>query len=402
MVFSPPGEDEAVVRTNVSSIKKLTAEGCLEVTKTILGWVINTHELSIKLEDSKASRWKAQIESMLGAGLVGEKQLESLLEKLTHAGYIVPLSRYFLNRLRWRLKCCKKFGSQRLSPAEVRDLKLWLIMLSHMSNKGVQIDHITLSVPEVICYSDACEFGMGGLLESGVGWRLQLPPNLVGKFSLNVLEFIAAVITIHLAIGGRSNTRILAITDSTSALGWLHRASFDPGSQGCLDQVARRLATMVFSSGSSLCGIHVKGSSNVLADSLSRDFHLANEVLDLTFTSLFYPQVVSAPFRISSPSFDVISWMRSLKPSKTVKAVSAHRRSRSCLGTFLNGKSSWQASVSAMSGWTSSPRTSDLSWWRGSSRLYEEISSARKLCRSSFMAQLRERSARSGQSFVRT
>ena len=54
-------------------------------------------------------------------------------------------------------------------------------------------------------------------------WRFELPSELIGVFSINLLEFIAASLTIQLAVEYRKNIkkphRILAFTDSSSALG---------------------------------------------------------------------------------------------------------------------------------------------------------------------------------------
>ena len=401
-VFRPPGGSGHVVRNNVSSIKKLAAEGCPETSKTVLGWLIDTQSFTIRLGERKMRCWCKEIETLLQVGAVETKPLESLIGKLTNASYIIPLSRYFLNRLRWLQKRCVRWGRQSL-PLPVRaDLSLWTSLLSGLSRQGVRIDHVTNSCFDVLCFSDACELGLGGFLTTGEGWRISLPRDLVGTFSLNALEFIAAVVTVRLAISRTPGARVLAVTDSTSALGWLFKASFHPGKQGCLDQVARSLATIVLAAGSSLSGHHIKGSSNVLADSLSRDFHVPSYIVELTFTELFHPQVLSSPFRLAGPSFDVISWMRSLEPSATVKEVLPHRHKRSCLGTCLNGKSSWRASALKISGLMRSPNKSSPSWSEDLSRLFAEISSARKHNRDYYTRQLRERLARSGLSFART
>ena len=48
--------------------------------------------------------------------------------------------------------------------------------------------------------SDACEHGMGGYDESGNAWSFDLPPDLQGIFSINLLKFIAAVLTIRIVL----------------------------------------------------------------------------------------------------------------------------------------------------------------------------------------------------------
>ena len=43
------------------------------------------------------------------------------------------------------------------------DVELWKEFLEVASRKGVNINNITFSEPTEVCYSDACEHGMGGV-----------------------------------------------------------------------------------------------------------------------------------------------------------------------------------------------------------------------------------------------
>lgn len=148
-------------------------------------------------------------------------------------------------------------------------------------------------------------------------------------------------------------------------------------------------------------GNHIKGSSNVLVDSLLRGFHVPLNIMALTFTTLFHPQVLLSPFRIVWSSFKVISWMRLLVPSATVKEVLPCQHKRSCLGICLNGGTSWRASVSEISGLMESHNRSELSLLGDLLRLSAKISSARR-CNKSYFPQLsKEHLAQSGLSSVK-
>ena len=106
---------------------------------------------------------------------------------------------------------------------ELDDLILWEKLLFRATTEGININHVTFTNPSVICFSDACEHGMGGYIKNGPAWRFKIPKHLVGVFSINLLEFIAAFLTIEFAIWYKNNKtyphRILAFTDSSSALG---------------------------------------------------------------------------------------------------------------------------------------------------------------------------------------
>ena len=72
---------------------------------------------------------------------------------------------------------------------------------------------------------------MGGYgLQSGVAWRLQLEPDLIGRGSLNSLEFLAALVGMwvenKLGSAFGPDDVLLCQGDSSSATGWLAKSSF--------------------------------------------------------------------------------------------------------------------------------------------------------------------------------
>ena len=69
----------------------------------------------------------------------------------------------------------------------------------------------------------------GGYRNNSLAWRWRIPTAWHGKLILNLLEFLSPEVTIYMTIlkMGKGSP-ILAFTDSSSALGWIHKASFDP------------------------------------------------------------------------------------------------------------------------------------------------------------------------------
>ena len=82
------------------SLSKLLVNGSLTEIKVFLGWLLNTRELKIYLSDDKYNSWTRQIETILLAKKSTHKELDSLIGRLNHAGFIIPLSRHFLSRIR--------------------------------------------------------------------------------------------------------------------------------------------------------------------------------------------------------------------------------------------------------------------------------------------------------------
>ena len=225
--FRPTDPSDSLPRADPISERKLKGEGTPDEKKTVLGWDIDTRKFRVYLPRKKAEEWKREISEIRKLETVATKRLETTIGRLNHAGHIIPQGRYFLNRLRHLLQNTKNYGPQPLNEAHREDLELWEAFLQKVSIKGININSITFTTPTHTTFSDACEHGLGGFSTNGWAWRYELPHELIGQFSINLLEFLAVSITISLiSRNTNSNTKILAFTDSSSALGWLHKASF--------------------------------------------------------------------------------------------------------------------------------------------------------------------------------
>ena len=89
------------------------------------------------------------------------------------------------------------------------------LFATHEHAQAVYTTMLRLRMVHIICARD----GVPQLVAAVGCRRLQLPADLIGKFSLNVLEFAASVVTIQMVLVICSNCRILAVIDSTGALG---------------------------------------------------------------------------------------------------------------------------------------------------------------------------------------
>lgn len=79
-----------------------------------------------------------------------------------------------------------------------------------------------------------------------------LPQELTGIFSINLLEYLAAAITIFIAIKDSDSTeKIIEFTDSSSAHNWFYKTIFN-SNQHVHDKVARWLAKMTIDNDAAL------------------------------------------------------------------------------------------------------------------------------------------------------
>ena len=352
-IFRPVDENEPLPRNDNMSKTKLAGEGQPCESKVMLGWLINTRTMRIYLPVDKAFDWKRDINNILKCIKVKHKQMETLIGRLNHCGHILPMGRYFLNRLRHLMARCEKYGKQQLQKWEKEDLQLWLQILDNASINGVSTNNITHSKVTSILVTDACEHGLGGFnVKSGKAWRYRLPRWMTSHCHINLLEFIASIIAIWLEIIEENKVdklkheKYLAMTDNSSAVGWLYKSNFNPKLQPGHDTAARKLAVLLMEAEASIESQHIRGVHNVVADSLSRDHHINKTHLAFILKSLF-PSQAPQNLEISEtlPS-EITCWLESLKGSLMNTAVSTPKHFKSKVGVLFDGNDSLQGVVS--------------------------------------------------------
>jgi hypothetical protein len=163
---------------------------------------------------------------------------------------------------------------------QLEDLELWRKFLRKAAN-GIPINKLVCRWPTRIVRVDACPQGMGGYcLESGIAWRYLLPESLLGRATLNSLEFLAAFVELLVEHGAgrkRSNADVmLSQGDSRSAAGWLAKSTFDDDCPMHL-ALARHLPTSASQNDIVHYTQWFPGTKNNVADVLSRNFALNDE-----------------------------------------------------------------------------------------------------------------------------
>ena len=326
------GDAEPIPRHPILSPEKLQAEGTPAEVQVVLATEIYTRSLTIALPADKFTAWDKDVQAAYTAGKLAMGALDSLVGKLNHAAYVIPLSRHFIARLRKRLDRGKgKSHSLQFHRSELLDLSLWRTFL-RQARDGISLNNLVLQTPTKVCWSDSCPLGLGGFtLSSGRAWRLRIPDDSVlqtHKGVNNLLEFLAIVITVLLVLEEPPSNYdrpdcIMALSDNTSAISWLFRSKYDSVDDPLFDaktMVARRLASAVTQSGHCLSSQHLKGENNIVADYLSfagthravKHHPLAYDCPDdATLTHRFHsalPQLIPPSFNISPLPSDVFSF----------------------------------------------------------------------------------------------
>ena len=356
------GDDrEPITRRPLLSLPKLLAEGNPAEVQTVLGWTIDTRRLRIALPDDKFIAWRDDMHR-IGTQRGGEfHEIDTLVGRLNHTSFVIPMSRHFMGRLRGVLEPRLHKNKKVTLGAEVlEDFKLWKEILLR-AHAGIPINLIVTREPDRVCWSDACPAGMGGYSLSGRAWRLRLPAGhpLRGHSGINnLLEFTAMVVNVWLecidAAPG-SLPCILALGDSTSAIGWLFKSSKLEAIHGAGHDahlfVARQLATVLIDHEACLASQHIKGEMNVVADLLSfsgtsergKPHPLAedeppNDVLTQRFLFELTEQVPAA-FNISQLPSELLSFVtRALQIAALSLGVAKSPETRTTTGSGVGGR----------------------------------------------------------------
>ena len=99
----------------------------------------------------------------------------------------------------------------------------------------------------------------------------------------------------------------------------------------------------------SLYSRHIVGRHNIVADSLSRDFHIPTNQLRLLLTKLF-PAQTPAGLRFVRPPSEISSFLTSLRDIAIPPKVSLQERATSNLGALIAGDLSWTKLVTRTNG----------------------------------------------------
>jgi hypothetical protein len=142
----------------------------------------------------------------------------------------------------------------------------------------------------------------------------QLGTNKLTEASNNVLEFLAAAITIWMVILSGDATRLdclLAMTDSSCAAGWMYKSSLDLAN-AVLQCINRKLGTLMMEMQILIHPLHLAGIDNIISDELTRcDEHEYDDELTSYLMST-YPSQVPENFRICPVPNVIKSWLSSI------------------------------------------------------------------------------------------
>jgi hypothetical protein len=342
----PVAPNEPIPRDDPNSLTKLAAEGLPEEVKIVLGIRINTYTLLASLPRHKFTAWLRDVHTTMAAGKVSHKALEQLIGRLEHVCLILHPGRHFLGSLRGLLLSfgAQRYGTRKLSTETIKDLKLWKNLLKR-AVAGVSLNLLVFRNPTHAYRSDACECGLGGYSSTGRAWRHIIPADLLGRASINLLEFIGTLIGPWFdSLEGQlpPEASIFSQGDNTTASSWCHRSNFDATDRPAHLRVARKWAMLQLQAKVQLVNEWLAGQHNEIADSLSRDTHLEPRV-HARLLSAHFPTQIQDGFHIAPLPTEITLWINSTLRNLPATRESCHKSKRSALVCGTDGLPIWPA-----------------------------------------------------------
>ena len=132
---------EPLPRREILSAPKLKAEGAPAEIQTVLGWSVDARLLTIRLPEDKFENWNREMRRIVDQRSCSFGEMESLVGRLNHASYAIPLTRHFLDRLERTItqSGTRKTTNLSLAPEVLNDLALWRSFLK-TANHGVSLN----------------------------------------------------------------------------------------------------------------------------------------------------------------------------------------------------------------------------------------------------------------------
>ena len=94
----PFAKDELVPRKETLSLNKLKLKRSPSKLMIVLGWLINTCQLLLRLQKDKFDWWRKKLRELLADPKISRITLKSLIGELVYVAYVIPLSCHFLSR----------------------------------------------------------------------------------------------------------------------------------------------------------------------------------------------------------------------------------------------------------------------------------------------------------------
>ena len=234
-----------------------------------LGIILDTMKMEARLPPDKLTRITQLLSKFLKKKCCVKRDLLSLLGHLVFASRVVVPGRTFMSRLFHAAKKVSKLHYSVNLNSECRaDINMWFYLLTHWNGISMFLYEEPISSIQLHLYTDASGVGFSGIYKNAwfsSTWPSELSNNLDMSIALRELYpiVVAAIIWGHTW----SRKRILPHCDNMAVVYIINK-----GRSPCktIMKLMRRLVIVSAISNFQFVAVHVPGTINLIADSLSR------------------------------------------------------------------------------------------------------------------------------------
>ena len=264
-------------------------------TMTFLGMKIHSRPLKVFPTETRLTNLRLQLESFLSVTSPPAKDWMALLGHMSSLIYLIPGARRRMRSLQLQLTGCwdrHLQGDDFLIPWEcsvLQDLQWWSEDQHLRVGQSLQV-----ASPDLFLYTDASTLGWGAsLLQESISglWSTQ-----ESSMHINVLELKAIWLGLSHFTGVLQGKTVAVFSDNATALSYLAKEGGTRSTS--LNAEAQRILAWAEVHSVTILTQFVKGSSNVLADCLSRraqiistEWTLHHEVCSQLWKLWGYPTV---------------------------------------------------------------------------------------------------------------
>jgi hypothetical protein len=312
---------DASTRKHIISHSKLQkGDAAWSTSKTILGWLFNTEDMTISQPPHKADPLHSILTEFTNKTRTSRKQWQRLLGELRHMSTAIRGAKFLFSMLQSVLteQKGKRLRIHHNAKAALQD---WSYMASLLQQHPVPIATLVPKAPSNVGAVDASGSGCGGFwidtqyghLDQPIVFRWEFPANLqqllvshtnpTGCLTNSHFE-LAAIVAGAAVLQTNANTTAASIflgSDNTPAMSWGQRGS--PSSTGANTHLLRLLAQLSRADNFTLDLVSIPGSTNTIANFCSCSFHLTNQAF-LNALNERYP--VIQPWRLAQLTPDII------------------------------------------------------------------------------------------------
>jgi hypothetical protein len=331
-VFTDP--ENSPRRWIVSTAKVQKGDASFSTKKSILGWNIDSHSMTLQLPKHRLDKIKHTLQLFLTSTYTTRKRWQKLLGELRSMVPALHSAKYLFSILQTAFHH-RNTRRIRLTTILKMALQSWQHILTTANRHPVPITHLIPHAPHYYAAVDALQLGMGGFWlptiltpdtqpvvwrhqwDDTIAKRLVTQENASGNLNNSILELAAFVTGHHVQhahIPPLPHTTTVTATDNTPTQAWVHRGSVTTTKApayllSLLAQNCRKHNARVDS-------CYTPGTTNIITDFLSRSFHLSDSEL-LTRLNRMAP--VQPPWKLATlpvPWVSNMSWVLSKQPHK--------------------------------------------------------------------------------------